>query len=96
VGNSPVKYIFVNNDHVYASYADCSIGVWDKRSGQLVRTLQGFTSIISRFTIENNFIFSGCYNGSLLVWDVKSGTCVRTVNNAHSAVVRKRNAKQKN
>ena len=87
-GSSSIQYISVTAVNVLVSYADCTLGIWNRANLMCERTLQGYASIIARFNVIGSFAFCGCYDGALLVFNLRTGKRVRKVHSAHSAVVR--------
>ncbi|KAJ2394866.1 SCF ubiquitin ligase complex subunit cdc4, partial [Coemansia sp. RSA 2603] len=63
---------------VSGSY-DCSIRVWDLKSGMEVHKLEGHTSKVYTIVLDpdQHLIFSGSMDGTIRVWNWDTGNCLR-------------------
>jgi WD40 repeat protein/transcriptional regulator with XRE-family HTH domain len=54
------------------------VKLWDVRSGKLLRTIQGFSRLITAlsFSPDGRLLVQGDDNGMLRVWEVSSGDCL--------------------
>ncbi len=60
---------------------DKTLKVWDLGSGQLVRTLEGHTNVVTgvAVTADGRWAVSASEDETLKVWDLDSGQLVRTL-----------------
>jgi WD40 repeat protein len=58
---------------------DKSVRVWDAKTGEQLRELQGHTDWVTSvaFSPDGNRIVSGSYDKSVRVWDAKTGEQLR-------------------
>ncbi|KAF5828596.1 WD40-repeat-containing domain protein [Dunaliella salina] len=67
--------------HLANGGTDCSVWVWDVRSGQSIAELQGHgwgvESVL--FSQDGATVLSGSRDKTIKVWDVRSGRCERTL-----------------
>jgi WD40 repeat protein len=72
--------------------AACAVGrvlLWDPASGQLIRTLTGYTDTMSAvaFSPDGRMLASAGFNGTVRLWDPADGQCTRSLG-GHSDPVR--------
>ncbi|KAI9100644.1 hypothetical protein DFS34DRAFT_684688 [Phlyctochytrium arcticum] len=56
--------------------ADCQLRVWDSRSGELLKTLDGHTCpawILDSHPIDPRIVLSAGHDGRLIIWDIEAG-----------------------
>ena len=60
---------------------DRTIKLWDARSGELLRTLEGHTSFVESvaFAPDGNTLASGSWDKTIKIWDARSGALLRTL-----------------
>jgi hypothetical protein len=56
------------------------INIWDLRSGQQIRTLEGHRGSVGALAIAPNgtWAMSGGIDGEIKIWDIRNGTLIRT------------------
>ena len=67
---------------------DQNVRVWDVKSGQCLKTLQGHTGWIRSvaFSPDGSVVVSGSEDRTVCVWDRNSGQCLLTLQGHHSSV----------
>jgi WD40 repeat protein len=70
-----------NAKSLVSSSYDETIKIWDIRTGECLKTLQGHTDRIRAVTIspDGTTIASGSFDGTIKLWDVKTGECLKTL-----------------
>ncbi len=60
---------------------DCTLKVWDIKSGREIHTLEGHSGIVSSVAItpDGRLAFSASHDKTLKVWDIESGMEIRTL-----------------
>ena len=68
-----------NGDLIVSGSVDDSVQVWDAKTGEQLRELQGHTSSVTSvaFSPDGNQIVSGSRDQSVRVWDAKTGEQLR-------------------
>ena len=64
---------------------DCTVKLWDMRSGALIATLEGHTDYVQSiaFSPDGKQLATGSDDQTLRIWDMASGACLRTIH-AHT------------
>ena len=57
---------------------DRCIGIWDIKTGDCFKTIEGHTDYINsvQITRDGKKIVSGSHDKTLRVWDINTGTCI--------------------
>ncbi|OUM59479.1 hypothetical protein PIROE2DRAFT_23426, partial [Piromyces sp. E2] len=75
----PKKYFItslqVGEERIIPSFGDASINVYDAKTGQLVRKLEGHTGNVWQLQYWNNTLVSGSGDSTIRIWDVEEGCC---------------------
>ncbi|GAA6619659.1 NB-ARC domain-containing protein [Scytonema sp. NUACC26] len=60
---------------------DRTVKIWDVRTGQCLKTLQGHTNQVSSvaFSSDGQILASSSTDETIELWDVRSGTCLKTL-----------------
>ncbi|KAG9839124.1 WD40 repeat-like protein, partial [Aureobasidium melanogenum] len=68
---------FDENVLITGSY-DCTVKVWDIKTGTELRTLEGHTSGIRTLQFDDQKLITGSMDNTTKVWDWRTGKCLRT------------------
>ena len=77
-----------NGDFIVSGSGDQSVRVWDAKTGDQLRELQGHTGFVTSvaFSPDGNQIVSGSRDQSVRVWDAKTGDQLRELQ-GHTGLV---------
>ena len=56
---------------------DETIRIWNVRTDECMRTLEGYAGRVHDFFVANGLLFSGSFGGTIKIWDLRSGECKR-------------------
>ena len=71
----------VNHELVATASDDCTVRLWDWRTGALVHVLEGHKRPITcLMRLSNKRIASGSSDEKIFIWNVQTGVCVRELN----------------
>lgn len=76
---------FDENVLITGSY-DCTVKVWDIKTGNELRTLHGHTSGIRSLQFDDQKLLTGSMDNTTRLWNWRTGECLRTFN-AHTGGV---------
>lgn len=76
---------FDENVLITGSY-DCTVKVWDIKTGKELRTLEGHTSGIRSLQFDDQKLMTGSMDNTTKLWNWRTGECLRTFN-AHTGGV---------
>lgn len=68
-----ITCVSIAGEQVVTSSMDCTVRLWDRFSGQLIRTYEGHAAPIQRVCVEDACIISGSpADGAVRIWDLHS------------------------
>ena len=69
--------------------ADCTIKLWNYKTGKCLHTLLGHTSWVwsISFSLDGQYLVSTSYDHTIKIWDVNTGKCLRTLLEHTASVV---------
>ncbi len=82
--SSSVNSILISPDGKYivsCSIVDKTIKIWDIKTGEHLKTLEGHLDLITTIVIspDGKYIVSGSWNDIIKIWDVENGKCLNTL-----------------
>jgi len=63
--------------HIVSCSKDTSICLWDRRTGELLRTLTGHRGPVNAVQLRGNLIVSASGDGIAKLWNLASGLCIK-------------------
>ncbi len=75
-----VRCLTVAGGELYSSsYYDHTIKIWNIKTDEYIRTLQGHEGPVFCFTIAGGNLCSGSADRTIKIWNIKTGECIRTL-----------------
>lgn len=71
----------LSSGDIISCSGDRTIKIWDKCSGEVLRTLEGHVGYVNCIDTSENCLVSGSANGEIKIWNLETGFC------EHSALV---------
>ena len=80
---SPVKQVAFSPDGslILSCGFDKKIKLWDKLTGNLIRTFEGHVDFVNSiaFSYDGDFIISGARDETIIIWETSSGALLKTL-----------------
>lgn len=68
-----------NDNYLVTGSKDTSIKVWDRKSLNLIKTLDGHSAAVNSIHLTDKHIVSGSGDGKINIWDLVTGQRLRTI-----------------
>jgi WD40 repeat protein len=72
-----VLSLATSHGKLFSASADCTIKVWDIKTGEFIITLKGHTSWVTSLGVAEGKLFSGSTEGFIRIWDIATGKCIK-------------------
>eukprot|EP00124_Ichthyophonus_hoferi_P003023 Ihof_evm5s236 gene=Ihof_evmTU5s236 len=82
-----ITYLCFDEDKIVSGSDDCTLKIWDLKTGKCRHTLEGHRGGVWSCHVENTTIVSGSTDRTVKIWDSITGQCVRTFE-GHASTVR--------
>ena len=69
--------ICFNEKHIVSCSKDTTICLWDRESGELLRTLAGHRGPVNAVQLRGDLIVSASGDGIAKLWNLRSGLCIK-------------------
>eukprot|EP01038_Epipyxis_sp_PR26KG_P008442 gene8442-11420_t len=73
---------------IASSSYDKTIRIWNSFTGQLLNTLEGYSSSSVAFNYDGSQVVSGSNDSSVIIWDITTGKVIKKLVVSHSSNVR--------
>ncbi|ORY01110.1 F-box/WD repeat-containing protein lin-23 [Clohesyomyces aquaticus] len=69
--------VCLDDKHIISCSKDASINVWDRKTGNHIRCLQGHRGPVNAVQLRGNLLVSASGDGVAKLWNLDSGLCVK-------------------
>ncbi|KAI8646541.1 WD40-repeat-containing domain protein [Parasitella parasitica] len=77
--NSGIYCLQFDSNLLVTGSRDRNLKMWNIRTGQLLRTLEGHTASVLCLQFDHRYIISGSSDGTLIIWDINTGRKLKTL-----------------
>ncbi|ORX87029.1 WD40 repeat-like protein [Anaeromyces robustus] len=76
-----------NNERIISGSRDQTIKVWDLKTNECIKTLNGHTGSILSLQFDANYLVTGSSDSTIILWDIKSFEIVRRITGHQDSVL---------
>jgi WD40 repeat protein len=69
----------VDGNWILSGSYDKTIKIWDKSTGECVRTLRGHDGVVKNVIVDGDRIISGSHDTTIKIWNKTTGDCLQTL-----------------